>query len=74
MSATEQTREAGEAQQAAPPIVHRYPRDPMYRKSGCIGPQVGDVALCGWVKKVPNTGRQLVANCVVCCNLGGPTA
>jgi hypothetical protein len=47
--------------------VHWYPNDPRYRRSGNEHPQVGDVALCGHVKKLPpanmDGARLTCANC-----------
>jgi hypothetical protein len=54
---------------SGPPLIHSYPRDPMYRKSGMAVPQPGDVARCGWVKKIPPVGGRPVVSCVVCADL-----
>ena len=47
----------------APPLVHRY-LTPKGRD-----PQPGDVALCGWVKKLPWSGFDPPLSCVVCAHM-----
>jgi hypothetical protein len=54
------------------PIIHKYPPDPIYRKSGQSPPQIGDVAYCGWVKRTPPVAfRRDAPRCVVCADLAG---
>jgi hypothetical protein len=54
------------------PTTHWYPRDPRYRRSGNAVPQIGDVAMCGWVKqkKPGNPAVALgVCSCLPCARL-----
>ncbi len=52
-----------------PPLIHNYPRDPRYRLSGMDKPQIGDIARCGWRKKVPHQAECSGVTCVVCWDL-----
>jgi hypothetical protein len=47
-------------------IAHLYPRKPPYRRSGISPPQIGDVALCGWVKEEPPVGRAAAEKFPLC--------
>lgn len=50
-------------------MIHRYPRDPRYRLSGMSPPQIGDIAWCGHVKRLPpihGLPHATPPDCVVC--------
>lgn len=53
-----------------PYIIHSYPRAPVYRLSGSEHAQPGDIAYCGWRKKVPHVSLPHGSEtCVVCIEL-----
>jgi hypothetical protein len=53
------------------PLIHSYPRDARYRRSGATPPQPGDIAYCGHVKVLPGDVRfsHMPVECVVCAEL-----
>jgi hypothetical protein len=53
------------------PTTHWYPDDPRYRRSGNVVPQIGDIAMCGWVKqKKPGNPSPLdPVSCLPCARL-----
>jgi hypothetical protein len=62
---------ARDQQDKPPPMIHHYPHHPAYRRSGSPVPQVGDIALCGWVKRRLPVASDSFAplTCVVCADL-----
>lgn len=65
MSLPEHLDDVREVGETAPPMIHLY-------RTGGREPVQGDVALCGWVKKLPQPqGRIPPTSCVVCIELDG---
>jgi hypothetical protein len=69
LSARESTETGESVFDALGPTIHWYPRDPRYRRSGNVVPQIGDIAMCGWVKQKKPGNPSGPASCLPCARL-----